>query len=207
MAHQINLLGDQGERPSAPPGSKAGLVAIAISIGVVMALGLVLNELGARAAAQVSAGEQALASLQAQVATARSAQPSGETAELARLRAQVEGQRRTRAALDPGHGAAPRGYSGYLVALSQQSSATLWLTGFSVAPDGISLEIDGRMTDPHQLPVYLRRLDAEPLFSGREFAQLSLKTVAPGTIGEAGAVASGYVEFALRSTAAGQETR
>jgi hypothetical protein len=55
------------------------------------------------------------------------------------------------------------------------------------------------MTDARQLPSYLRRLNGEPLFKGREFAQLSLKTVEP--LAALGGNAS-YAEFALRSTPA-----
>jgi hypothetical protein len=126
--------------------------------------------------------------------------PSRQTAELARLRSIEVGQRRTRAALDSGQAGGTQGYSEYLLALSRQSQGRLWLTGFNVAPDGRSLELDGRMTDPRQLPDYLRRLNGEPLFKGREFAQLSLKSIEPGaTTDTAPSSGSAYTEFALRA--------
>ena len=49
------------------------------------------------------------------------------------------------------------------------------------------------MADPRLLPDYLRRLNAEPLFKGREFSQLSVKAVEASPTS-----AGGYTEFALR---------
>jgi Fimbrial assembly protein (PilN) len=207
LSHQINLLDPGFRHLHKPPGSTAGLVALLASLGLAAAIALTLSALGARASDQAGAAELALGTLQAQSA-ASGALPSGQVSELARLRTVEAGQRRIRAALDPALAGGVQGYSGYLLALSHQSSNTLWLTGFGVAPDGHSLEISGRMTDPRQLPLYLRRLDAEPLFNGREFAQLSLRTVEPGaTTGDNVPVAASYVEFALRSTVAAAEAR
>ncbi len=49
----------------------------------------------------------------------------------------------------------------------------VWLTGFSVVPEG--LEIRGRLIDSSLLPVYIRRLNAEPSFRGRRFAALDMR--------------------------------
>jgi hypothetical protein len=134
------------------------------------------------------------------------ASPSRQAAELARLRALEAGQRRIRGALDAGEAGGAQAYSGYLLALSRQTQGGLWLTGFSVAPDTRSLELRGRMTNPRQLPDYLRRLNTEPLFKGREFAQLSLKTTEPGAnADDAARSMAGYAEFTLRSAGAASE--
>ena len=206
MSHQINLLDPGFRQLRKMPGSAFGLVALMLSLAAGAAAALTLHTLGAQASAQAGTAEHALSVLQSQVA-ASGTTPSGDAAELARLRAVEAAQRRIRAALDPGLAGGPHGYSGYLLALSHQSSSSLWLTGFGVAPDGRSLEIIGRMTSPEQLPDYLRRLDAEPLFNGREFEQLSMRTVESGTTtGDVGP-AAGYVEFALRATASTSESR
>lgn len=94
----------------------------------------------------------------------------------------------------------------------------VWLTGFSVLPEG--LEIRGRLLDSALLPVYIRRLNAEPAFRGRRFAALDMhagtdeapaaKAAAGGATAlspPAGAAASmpsaapAFVEFALRASA------
>nr|WP_246312544.1 PilN domain-containing protein [Aquabacterium terrae] len=120
-------------------------------------------------------------------------------AELARLRALEAAQRGLRTALASIPAAGPAGYSEHLLALARQSQGGLWLTRVDIAPDGSTLQLDGRMTDPRQLPDYLRRLHAEPMFRGRQFTQLSVKAVAPGSDDGAGAV-----EFTLRGAAAVQ---
>ena len=194
MPQHINLLDASLQRRRETLGSVTGLVAVVATFGVSVALAASLQSFSAKSQAQSVVLEQDLATLQARVAALGAPAPSRQAIELARLRAVDAGQRRLRAALDSGQAGSTRGYSEYFLALSRQTQGTLWLTGFTVAADGRALEIGGRMTDPRQLPDYLRRLNGEPLFKGREFAQLNLKTV------ELAAPLSGYAEFALRST-------
>jgi hypothetical protein len=101
-------------------------------------------------------------------------------------------------ALGQGVAAAPTGHADYLRGLARQSVANLWLTGFSVGPDGARMEIRGRTLDPALLPEYIRRLNAEPAFRGRRFAALSVALPAPvaGT-GGAAAAPPPWHEFAL----------
>ena len=200
MPQQINLLDDSLLRRPELLGSTAGLIALVATLVASATLTLGLHAMSAQTLELGRATEQQLSALQARVVAVGSAPSSRPAAELARLRSIESGQRRTRAALDSGQAGGTQGYSGYLLALSRQSQGRLWITGFSVAPDGRSLELDGRMTDPRQLPDYLRRLNGEPLFKGREFAQLSLKTIEPGATTD-GAPNSGpaYTEFALRA--------
>ena len=197
MPQHINLLDASLQRRRETLGSITGLVAVLATFAVSVALAASLQSFSAKSQAQSVVLEQDLAALQARVAALGAPAPSRQAIELARLRAVDAGQRRLRAALDSGQAGSTRGYSEYFLALSRQTQGTLWLTGFTVAADGRALEIGGRMTDPRQLPDYLRRLNSEPLFKGREFAQLSLKTVEP--VAAPGGNAS-YAEFALRST-------
>ncbi len=208
MPQQINLLDASLQRRREHLGSQAGLVALAATFAVSAALALGLRTMSAQADEQAHSTEQALAAAQARTAAAPPGMPSHDATELARLRSVEAAQQRVRAALDSGQAGGTQGYSEYLLALSRQTRRSLWLTGFGVAPDGRSLELGGRMTDPGQLPDYLRSLNAEPLFKGREFAQLSLKAVESGARGDGSRGAGqAYSEFALRAAASASEPR
>lgn len=206
MPQQINLLDTSLQRRPERLGGTAVLAGIGATLAVSLALTAGLKTTSAQAAAESEASEHELAALQARAATAVQARSSPETVELARLRAVETGQQRIRAALASGLAGGTQGYSDYLLALSRQTSAQLWITGFSVAADSHSLEIGGRMTDPRQLPDYLKRLDGEPLFKGREFAQLNLHALDPAAGTNAGAE-PGYTEFVLRAAAGTSEPR
>lgn len=202
MPQQINLLDATFRRRHEPFGSTAGLVAMAGTVVLSAALTWGLHAMRAQATARAAGAETELAALQARVAGLEPAAPSRQSHELARLRSIESGQRRILAALDSGQAGEAQHYSEYLLALSRQAPGTLWLTGFSVAADGRALEVNGRMTDPRQLPEYLRRLNAEPLFKGREFAQLSMKTVEPVLPpNEVPRTGPGHTEFVLRAIA------
>lgn len=62
-----------------------------------------------------------------------------------------------------------------LRALSRQHLDGLWLTGLSIGEGGGDLEIRGRMSSQALLPEYLRRLEREPVFQGRQFAALDMQ--------------------------------
>jgi len=212
VAQQINLLDSSLRRQREWLGSAAGLGTLATVMCVSVALTLGLRVKSSQALVQATAAEAGLGALQARVAVVQAPRSlSIPAAELVRLRAVKSGQERVRAALDSGQVGATQGYSPYLLALSRQMQGKLWLTNFSVAPDNRSLELGGRMTNPRELPEYLRRLNAEPLFRGREFAQLSLKAMAPGS-GADGArsvenTGPDYAEFILRSAATASAQR
>jgi len=195
MPQQINLLDASLQRRPERLGILAGLLAVAAVLATSIAAALALRASGARTATQAERMERELALVQARMAKVRGGASSPLVAELARLRAVDERQQRIRMALDAGQAGASEGYSRYLLALSRQAQEGLWLTRFDIAPDSRSLELGGRMTDTRHLSEFLRRLKAEPLFNGRQFAQLSLKSVEL----PAGARIS---EFALRSTPA-----
>lgn len=90
---------------------------------------------------------------------------------------------------------------------SRQIVDGVWLTGFTVGPDGF--DIRGRLLDPSLLPVYIQKLNTEPAFRGRRFSSLGMRAVEPkpANTGEAAAEAAPTVpesappviEFSLRA--------
>lgn len=112
-----------------------------------------------------------------------------------------------------GQGDGPRqaGFAEILRGFARQRLEGSWLTGFGLSREGV--EIRGRLLDPALLPAYINRLNGDPAFAGRRFAELEMKGVDPaaekaanatGATGpaEAAAVrppAAPYTEFALRS--------
>lgn len=81
--------------------------------------------------------------------------------------------------LQKGLGPESVSFSEYLRGLSRQSTNGLWLTAISVADDGATMEIQGRVLDPALLPEYIRRLNGEKAFQGRAFAALRMTAAAP----------------------------
>lgn len=202
MPQHLNLLDASFQRPRELLGSATGLAALAVTLGASVVLTVGLHVKSAQALLAAQGAEVALQTLQQRAGVSPHPAPSQLLGELVRLRAVEAGQLRITAALDSGQAGVAQGYAQYLLALSRQALAQLWLTGFSVGADGHELELNGRMTDPGQLPDYLRRLNAEPLFKGREFAQLSLKTVGaePTATAPSGSGAPGVTEFSLRAS-------
>lgn len=196
MSQQINLLdarfAPQRLRYSALHGGLA--LAGVLLLGLLAAQGLRLA--AARSSDQARAAQTALAPLRAQAEALNARQPAGADAEIARLRAVEAGQRQVRAALDAGAAGVRDGHAGLLQALARQASAQLWITGLAVSDDGSAIDLEGRMTDSSVLADYLRRLNDEPRFRGRPFAQLTLKSASSN--GER----LPYTEFVLRSTPA-----
>lgn len=149
-----------------------------------------------QAQADAEATQARMAPLRAQVGTLAAQRNSGTAAELARLQAADATQRRVRAALDAGAAGAREGHAELLLALARQAPGQLWITGLGVSDDGTAIDLEGRMTDSSVLTDYLRRLNAEPRFKGRPFAQLTLRGV------DSNGAALPYTEFALRSSPA-----
>jgi Fimbrial assembly protein (PilN) len=201
MSQQINLMHAGLQRRTEPFNSvHAALAVVAAALLTAGAAGL-LHMQSARSAAQAGTIESDFNALQARAADVGAGQiASQQAAELQRLRRAEASQRQLRAAIDSGNVGSTQGYAQYFTALARQSQPTLWITGFAVAADGAALELQGRMADPRMLPDYLRRLNTEPLFKGREFAQLSLKAVEASAAGP-----GGYTEFALRGLPAASE--
>jgi hypothetical protein len=95
-------------------------------------------------------------------------------AELAAARAMLDLHSKQVGELKKGLGAEAGGFAEYLRGFARQAPTGLWLTGFTIKDSGASMEIRGRMTDPALLAEYIRRLDGEPAFKGREFAALKV---------------------------------
>ncbi|MFN0183982.1 MAG: PilN domain-containing protein [Aquabacterium sp.] len=203
MAQHLNLY-DPAQRPKAQPlNASQGLLAAGLILGLTAGGAASLQALAAneRDAAKTLAAQLA----QARAQTLPLAANVAAAAELAQLRALDLQQRRVRSALDGGGATSGEGYAGFFNALARQAHPALWITGFSVSPDGVALDLSGRMMDAAVLPDYLRRLNQEPLFRGRPFAQLDLKAVEPKAEG-AGPAQAGFTEFALRTQVARAET-
>jgi len=194
MAQQLNLFDARFSPQTLRWSARHGLLAVAGALLLAGAATQALHWSARRALAAAAQAETTLAPLRAQVMAASASGPAGAAAELAQLRRLEAGQRRIRAALDAGAAGAREGHADYLLALARQASGALWITGFAVSEDGSAIELEGRMSDPAVLTDYLRRLNAEPRFKGRPFAQLSLKSV------DSNGLALPYTEFALRST-------
>jgi hypothetical protein len=193
MAQQINLL-DPALQPRADAlGASRGLMLVAaVFIGSSgLAAGLQWQ------AARLQAGLPPMGDSAAAPASPASAAHAAALGELQRLRALDQQQQQLRTALASGAAGSVEGYTPYLRALSRQAQGSLWLTGFAVAAEGNAVELEGRMTDASLLPAYLKRLNAEPLFHGRPFAELRIRSLDAAADGGAG-----HSQFTLRSTPA-----
>lgn len=202
MPQQINLMHAGLVRRREPWNSRHALLAVALAGLMLVGATLALRHLAHAAQAQALDAERQLAARRQHTAPVdAAARPSRAALELQRLRDIEAGQRQVQAAMASGSAGQTQGYAAYFMALSRQAQPALWITGFGVSADGAALELNGRMAEPTLLPDYLRRLNTEPLFKGRHFAQLSLKSVAA----DAPAAAGRLTEFALRSRASGGE--
>ncbi len=190
MAQHLNLL-DARLLPRAVPLSAAQALAAmaAVALGsAAAAYGLQHAASGARPTPPAMPSPALAASPLADLAAMQ--------AELLQLREFEAAQQRVGAALRNHVGTARIDYSDVFQALARQAGGPLWITGFAVSADGEAFELDGRMLDPAALPPYLRRLNQEPPFAGRPFAQLQLSTVDGADAGDPGAQVTA---FALRS--------
>lgn len=132
--------------------------------------------------------------------------------ELAKVRMQLEARQAVMAVLASGRIGNAEGFSGVMFGFARQAQTDVWLTGFSVTGGGEEIEIRGRLLDPAKLPAYVQRLSGEPVFHGRRFATLDMRSIEPeAPKPDAAAVQPlapsatllRYVEFALRSANAG----
>lgn len=165
------------------------LVNLLALAGLFSALLLAAGWLLKNQASSLQAGVQALEArlvlaraetAQLAAALAPSASQDAATRELADLRQQVALRQEVLAALqggagiDPLRGQSTLGFADYLRGLARQTVSGLWLTGFSVAQGGHGMEVRGRMLGVDRLPEYIRRLNAEASFKGRQFVSLNI---------------------------------
>lgn len=197
MAQQINLFVPELRAPRRVATARQALALVALvvcggGIGAAL-LHWQAGDHGQRSAALQRQATQMQLQLAARQASAPTTRVSAQDVE--RLRQIAAAQQRVQQALAgaPEAGAQP---SDYLLAFARQAQPSVWLTGFSLTGVDRAIEIRGRMIDASVLPDYLRRLNAEPRFKGRSFAQLEIRsTPAPGE------AATPYPEFVLRSSA------
>jgi len=195
MTQQLNLFDARFARQRLRFSARHGLMAMAGVLALSVLGGGALRWAAGQATVKADTAQAAMAPLRAQVAALAASGGGVAASELQRLQSVEAGQRRIRAALEAGAAGAREGHADYLLALARQASAALWITGFAVSDDGSAIDLEGRMTEPAVLTDYLRRLNAEPRFKGRPFAQLNLKA------SDANGAALPYTEFALRSVA------
>jgi hypothetical protein len=88
-----------------------------------------------------------------------------------------------------------RGFSEYWRAFARQSVDGLWLTGFRLGGAVGELTLEGRMTRSDLLPLYVQKLETEPVLHGRGFADLRMEQ--PPTAPDA--PPAGFLEFRLSS--------
>ncbi len=165
----------------------------------------------ARAEATVAAEQLTQATARLTVVTHQlaSAKPSPAlAAELATAQALLKGRQEVLALLDGGVVGSTTGFAEHLRGLARQVPTGLWLTAFTIGPNGADIEIRGRATTAALLPDYIRRLNSEKAFQGRSFAALDVSRPAPKPAPTAPAGAgkalpaepAPYLEFALLST-------
>lgn len=204
MAQQINLYDDALRPRRVAFGASHALAAAGTTLALTGVLAVVLGQLAQHSQQRAQAATTATAPLQQQVLAAAQAAsataPDQVQGEITRLRRFEAAQQRVAGLLDGGTLGSRQGPSETFLALARQAHPSLWITGVTLSDDGRHLDLEGRMTDAGVLPDYLRRLQREPLFQQRAFAQLRLAAVEPA----AGAVAAlPYTEFTLRSLPGG----
>ncbi|MDD5295933.1 MAG: PilN domain-containing protein [Rhodocyclaceae bacterium] len=115
------------------------------------------------------------------------------------LEARLKERENLLAALDAGSLGDMEGYAEYLRALGRHTGQGVWVTGFSVARGGAQLGVSGRAQDAERIPVWLRALNGEKVFQGRQIASLKAAKIV-GVGASSGKVqASTHVDFTLGS--------
>ncbi|MBB5204612.1 hypothetical protein HNQ51_001926 [Inhella inkyongensis] len=191
MAQQLNLFD-----PSLRPEQRWLRASTALILLVLMALLLWGASLALRQAARST--EQQAATREAELRTlsaALQATPDGAQMQtLEQLRQQLaqaqqwEIQMRTLPA-------APAGQQ-VLEALAQASGDEIWLTQMQWQARDAQLSLEGRLMEPKRLPLYLRRLEAQPALRGQSFLRVQLRP-APDSVD---AAVPGPAHFQLHSS-------
>jgi cell division protein FtsB len=195
MSQQINLF-DARFRRQKPHFSALTMM---LAILAVTVLALLVRELYAyqnrSLEASLAQTEQRVAQLRDQMGRlGREFGDQGRSTALVDEVARLEEQLRVRRSLLDGiQGGASRnveGFSPYLAALARQTMQGVWLTGVEIGSGSDNLVLKGRVLESELLPVYIQRLNREPLFNGRTVRELRLAAK-----DEAG---KRYVEFSLQ---------
>jgi hypothetical protein len=196
MSQQINLF-DARFRRQKPHFSALTMV---LAVAAVSVLALLIRELYAfqnrSLEATLAQTDKRVTELRGQaVRLGREFGAQGPSSALADELARLEEQLRVRRSLLEGiqggaSGDAEGGFSPYLTALARQTMQGVWLTGVEIGSASGSVLLKGRVVESELVPLYIQRLNREPLFKGREVRELRLAAK-----NEAG---KRYVEFSLQ---------
>lgn len=71
-------------------------------------------------------------------------------------------------------GATATHFSAYLIGLARQHQPSVWLTRIDVDPAAGTLVVEGEAQQADQIPAYLQRLRAEPVYAGQMLAHFAV---------------------------------
>jgi Tfp pilus assembly protein PilN len=174
MQQQVNLyrpiFRKQEKKFSAKAMAQAGA---AILVGVVVIYGLMSWQVSGQRTEVSQAEKQLLASSKRLEDATRQfgAGAKGRLLEdeVTRLEKQVATRLQIRELLTRGLFSNTTGYSAFFLAFARQHVPGVWITGFDITGAGEDMRLQGRTTDPAQVPRYVQRLSAEKTVAGREF--------------------------------------
>jgi hypothetical protein len=177
----------------------------AIVVGVIVIYGLTawqvhrLREESARAQQQLNV---ATARLTESVQKFGGSQAQPAEAQIQQMEQQVAARLRVRDVMARGLFSNTTGYSNFLTAFARQRVNGVWLTGFNIVGAGEDLRLQGRTSDPAQVPRYIQRLSGEQVLSGKEFQVfvMSRPEKKPDEPAQ-----PPYIEFLLRTNATKDE--
>ena len=173
---------------------------MAQALGLLLALSLLLYGFAwyrvDRLEADVAASAQRLKAAEQEVAQIERNAPPREkspllAAEVAQAAAKLAARERVLAVLNGGAIGNTRGYSDYFRAFARQDTEGVWLTELHIGNNANGIFINGRALEPAMVPVYVQRLQGEPILRGRYFDTLEMRA-AP-----AQKDARAFVEFSL----------
>jgi len=95
-------------------------------------------------------------------------------AEVARAEVEVGARQATLEALNAGELGNTAGFSDFFAAFGRQAMNGVWITGFSIGDAGNQLVVTGRALQADLVPLYLRRLNSEPMMRGRRVVEMKL---------------------------------
>lgn len=127
--------------------------------------------------------EQVLKSLSAQKSTVKQlqdSQPKSQPdtaliAETTQWQKKVADLTETITLLDNPTNMQSQGFSGYFLALANQSVSGVWLSMINFDAQQELIKFEGSTFTPDEIPVFLQRLQKEPVFHGRSFATLAIE--------------------------------
>ncbi|HEY5763788.1 MAG TPA: hypothetical protein VIS73_11330 [Rhodocyclaceae bacterium] len=197
MPGYINLYDPALRRPREWVTLNSLALAAGVLLVLMLALGAGLRWDAARADGQRQALEADMAALSGEMAAVSA--PAGALAEMRRkiaeTRAALTRKSEVIEVLQRGGMLRSDAFSGYLAGLSRRDVDGLWLTGFSIGPGPLAMEIRGRVSTSSALPAYLDQLGSDTAFAGRSFASLA---VARGSSSE-GDGRPYYADFVLKA--------